>query len=231
MIKLVLALGMLASGVSHARDISPVPAQVVLLDGVVSNQAARQFGARVFKLAAEGKSTIDVVIDSPGGSVFAGNSIISTMEALKQRGITVRCYVPVLAASMAFQIFLHCSERYGLNNAHFLWHRSRVFGLFILTAPRVITLARELQDIDSLFEADQIANMSLSADLIRQHSEAETLHIGLNLEQLDPSFMDTRVVIPGLLELLPANKTSEAPVTILDKQDMYYLHEQFIISK
>lgn len=58
-----------------------------------------------------------MVLNSPGGSVLDGARIIAAME-----GRDIRCVVTDLAASMAFHIFQHCSQRYMTRNSFIMAH-------------------------------------------------------------------------------------------------------------
>jgi hypothetical protein len=98
----------------------------------------------LFALAAENNSPIDIVISSPGGSISHGLTFIKAMDDVKRKGVKIRCFVPTLAASMAFTIFTQCSERYALPFSRLLFHSPRVGGSghFQITAQG----ARELAD-------------------------------------------------------------------------------------
>jgi ATP-dependent protease ClpP protease subunit len=93
---------------------------------------------------------IDIVISSPGGSIAVGNLFIDAMEMAKSRGIVIRCFTGTMAASMAFSIFAHCSERYATPNALLLYHPARVMEAPPegLTAPQAEELYKQLKALD-----------------------------------------------------------------------------------
>jgi len=101
-------------------------------------------------LASASKDPIEVYIDSPGGSVYAGMVFIEAMEKVKEQGVVIKCYVPQFAASMAFTIFTQCSERYALPYAQLLFHAPRIGGMFLLTPPVAMYLASRLFELDSM---------------------------------------------------------------------------------
>lgn len=100
------------------------------------------------KLSKENKKDIYILINSPGGSVAAGNIFISAMTMAKARGVKVKCVVPVYAASMAFSIMLNCSENYALPNASLLFHPVRIGLMAYLTALDAFAIYKDLIKID-----------------------------------------------------------------------------------
>lgn len=99
---------------------------IFLKDGV--NQAmADKFVAKVDELVkADSKAAINVVIDSPGGSVDAGRKMIVKMKATDA---PFHCYVDGMAASMAAMIFEQCDKRYVQEYAVVMFHEMSFGGL------------------------------------------------------------------------------------------------------
>lgn len=182
-------------------------------------------------LSKSNTGILDLVIDSPGGSVTTGFHFVSEMEAAKGRGTTIRCFVPHLAASMAFQILLHCNERYVLDRSFLLWHRARIMmggmGGSPLTAPQMFVLGRSLQDDDDIIYrevSDTIVGMSQKE--LRYHFENETLHIGEKLASSSPTFT-SYPSIPGLLEALA---DGSLPRSIREDEPLFQFGEVIYIS-
>lgn len=100
-------------------------------------------------LSEQSDSPIDIVISSPGGSISHGLMLINAMKEVKAKGVVIRCYVPTLAASMAFVIFTQCDERYALPYATLLFHSPRVFGTFVITAQNSRQLAMGLTQLEN----------------------------------------------------------------------------------
>lgn len=156
-----------------------------------------------------GEEPIDLILDSPGGSVISGFAFINAMEAIKERGTPIRCFVKDMAASMAFGIFLHCSERHALSRSLLLWHRARVGGMGEpITAPLATQLAEALQSADDVILEETISVLSkdMSEGDIERHFEAQTLHIASNLGRLLPHVLQVHSTIPGLYEAFYAKK-------------------------
>lgn len=189
------------------------PENTIVIKGVIA-------GGNLDKLARtlmKAEDYVDIVIDSPGGSVETGSRFINYMEAARRRGVTLNCFVPNLAASMAFGILVHCDNRYALSEAFLLWHRARVMlggmGGSAMTAPQLMMVGRDLEALDDAILRETTAALGMDPELVKYHFESETLHLGSNLERLAPSFITVVPSIPGLLEALHNDKLphSEKP--------------------
>jgi ATP-dependent Clp protease protease subunit len=84
----------------------------VLLDGPVTDFSARGVAQELIEKANKGSTKLTLVIDSPGGSVFAGAELISTMKALQAKGVEIDTVCLNLCASMAAVIHQFGSTRY-----------------------------------------------------------------------------------------------------------------------
>jgi ATP-dependent protease ClpP protease subunit len=166
------------------------PKRLITLSGVVRDQMYA-LANRLVELAEENDKPIDIVISSPGGSVSHGLLLIEAMTAVKAKGVTVRCHVPTLAASMAFVIFTQCSERYALPYAQLLFHAPRISGTFVITPQASVRLAKGLLEIErTLFELigpvmginDQVSSSWFFENYIN-----ETLFTASELERDGPS--------------------------------------------
>jgi ATP-dependent protease ClpP protease subunit len=205
------AVLVLFTGSASAQP-APVKARTVVLNSVIARGNVFPLADAMDKLAAKSKEPIDFIVNSPGGDVITGFLFINRMEALRAKGVTIRCWIPEVAASMAFQILLHCDERYSLSKAFLLWHRVRVSlggGMFSsgyqMTAPLARAMATDLQSFDDIITEELNKTLDMPAADISFHFENETLHVGSNLERLAPNFIETYDTIPGLFKLLDAN--------------------------
>lgn len=149
----------------------------------------------ILKAAEEDDGPMYILINSPGGSVFVGYTIISAMERAKARGVRFVCGVTGMAASMAFQIFAHCDERYSLGYSMFLWHPVRIslgggFGAGIALTPQLAkSLYEDLAQVESIMRPFLIRTLQMDPALFDMHYLAETLHYAGPLVALSPDFM------------------------------------------
>lgn len=69
------------------------------------------------------KRDLEIVIDSYGGSVYSGLSLISKVESLKDAGYKIITTVNSVAMSMGFMFLLCGSERRALRHARIMCHQ------------------------------------------------------------------------------------------------------------
>lgn len=124
-------------------------------------------------------NSIYMLINSPGGSVSAGNLIISAMNIAKLRGVTFVCLSTKYAHSMAFILMLHCDKRYALEGTRFLIHGVRYY-----SAPFQITENTE-QTTKQAHEDLRRANIQF-LNMITKSS-------GISLDVLKPAFYGEKV--------------------------------------
>lgn len=180
-----------------------VLSRTILISGVVGGGMLR---ASSILLGMADKSSEDIVLilDSPGGSVDAGYWFVNHMQEVQARGIHISCVVGSEAASMAFQILLHCNSRFGLPTSMLLFHGARVQVMFGVLDQQVSEkLARDLASINNLVRGDVSKYLvgASSAD-IQMHFLAETFHTPAGMNLLSPGFIQVQENIPGLLPLL-----------------------------
>lgn len=215
--KLILVLVSLMS-VSAMADVEVSVDRAVVISGPImgslENTAKQMWD--MSKDKSRGHEPIDLILDSPGGSVVSGFAFINAMESIKAKGTPIRCFVKDMAASMAFSILLHCDERHALARSFLLWHRARVGGVGEpITAPLALKLAEDLQSADSLIHREVMSVLSrdMEPSEVTRHFEAQTLHIAANLGTLLPHVLHVHDSIPGLYEAFYAKKKD---VSILD---------------
>ena len=112
----------------------------IYLNGMISPELAIKFSYyvnniietnnRYDELGLKDKKfkTVTLLINSYGGSVEHGNSIIGNIKRLQKNKIKVIGIVESTAYSMAFDIFIHCDERIGYGLSQYLLHQT-AFGM------------------------------------------------------------------------------------------------------
>ena len=211
------------------KPVTLVPEKTIVLSGPIGEGTYLPMMNAMNEL---GKGDhIDMIISSPGGSVAVGSIIIDRMEQLKERGVVFRCVVRDLAASMAFQILLHCNERYAAPKAFLLWHPVRVFfqGVIFSTAAEVLMIQLKLADEEAVSDLKKYLQMGEKE--LMWHFHNETLHHASGLSKLSPSFFEK--VTNDIINLWPDKVAlNTAPLaTPLNYNQIVYIHERFLGGK
>lgn len=91
-----------------------------------------------------------MVIDSPGGLVFAGLNFVEAMRAAQSRGVVITCYIPRggMAASMGSYIFESCDRRVMHRQASILFHSVSIGSAPGGTVEDMERFARELRELN-----------------------------------------------------------------------------------
>jgi len=206
---LVASLLLVGPATSARAEVAVDSDHVLVISSLIAEGNLLPFGARLLQLASsekEGDSQVDLVIHSPGGEVETGFIFISMMDQARARGLHIRCFVPALAASMAFSILNHCDERYVLDHSFLLFHRARVLvgGMMgaPMTGPVARLLAEDLERLDSTIFEETASSLQISRQTVLHHFDAETLHSGSDLCKMAPKYCVSLPVIPGLFEAL-----------------------------
>lgn len=176
--------------------------------------------------------TVQMVFDSPGGSLHFGYLVVDRMESLRRQGVHFECFVRTLAASMAFQMFLHCDERYAAPHALVLWHPVRVFWQGPLTEKDARITARQIGEANKAVLADLREHLPMSKKDLLWHYENETLHHAASLDKLAPGFFrEVSNDIVNLYSTEPSTLPGEKVENSVGSRDILYIHESFIISE
>lgn len=139
--------------------------------------------------AETSKEPIDVLIASPGGVISYGLYFIQAMKVAQSHGVKVRCFVPQLAASMAYTIFTQCSERYALPYATLLFHSPRISGNFTITPSLAMGLAKGLTEIEAVLLKLIVPAMGITEESgawFTQNYMDETLFVANDLLEQSP---------------------------------------------
>lgn len=242
--KALLALVIL--GIYYTCSEQPVQAEpevivsktnVAIIDGPIYGGNVFAIGKEMVVRAQKGVEQFDLIINSPGGEVTTGFLFINLMEEAKRKGMTIRCFVPELAASMAFSILVHCNERYTLSKAFLLWHRARIMFLqVVVTGPALSVLGRDLEKVDETILEGIVDVLGVDRKTVEYHYEHETMHIGSNLAKMAPGFITSHVTIDGLYSAIINPTTMRLPKQLDEDEllmfwspdDIIYIHQKFL---
>lgn len=178
LMSLTLTIGaMLFAFASNAttKHVVPNGKRTFYVTGVVDGNVLTT-AHKIERLSLESQDPIHLVINSPGGMVFAGFQLTQSMDVARSRGTKIICSVGVLAASMAFQLLPHCDERYAMKNTLLLFHPARVYMRGGLTAEEAASIAESCKKIDQQ-GLDEVSEMlgGPKKSWLSRHHRAETL--------------------------------------------------------
>lgn len=202
------------------------PERTILMSGTINSKMYQPTIEMMGKLAGTGDS-IDIIISSPGGEVIAGSLLIDYMEQLKLGGTKFRCVVRDVAASMAFQILLHCNERYATPHAYLLWHPVRIFFQGPLTGEQASSLGVQLAIADEVAIHDLRAYLPMTEEDVLWHFQHETLHQAFTLMHAAPGFF--KGVTNDITNLRPEKPALDTSTfgSFFGSNQIIYIHERF----
>jgi ATP-dependent protease ClpP protease subunit len=135
---------------------SPAPTADVYADAIAVeigdiDRGSLAYPALVLKVAAATGRDVVMVIDSPGGSVYAGFDFVDSMRAAQAKGVTITCLIPRggMAASMAAYVLESCDRRYMHRQSMILFHSVSVSNPPGGTVDDVERFAREIRDVNT----------------------------------------------------------------------------------
>jgi ATP-dependent Clp protease protease subunit len=190
------AMFMSAMGPVDTRKRVKAKERVVKIEGAVQAPGILIKANQLYTLAEESKEPITIIINSPGGAVFAGLQFINAMELVKKRGVLLNCYVPGMAASMAFQILAHCDNRYALPYSLLLWHPVRIAGLMLLTPKRAENITESLKEIERIMLPKLLQELKISEKEFEFHYLKETMWTAIGLKRISPEFVTVVLDMP-----------------------------------
>jgi ATP-dependent protease ClpP protease subunit len=206
---LLITLALTLTGAANASEFTLGPNPIVIEGAIFGNILPK-----ANELLKVKSGIADVVINSPGGSVFAGWQFINAMKAVQSRGVKIRCTVTTMAASMAFQIFAACDERYAYKYSTLLWHPVRMGGNFILTPRQAVQITKQLVRIQRQLVSDLRETFSTEKDYFWKHYHAETLHLAVDVKANSASFLTIVTDVTGIeaLDNIKAVKTDSKSI-------------------
>lgn len=229
--RLVIAVMFLTLPTMALAQRAPVldPARTVVIQGAIGRGNVLQLIAPMLKMVSDNpRKPIDMIISSPGGEMLTGFMFLNGMEQVKAEGGRIRCYVPTMAASMAFQILLHCDERYTLDKSFLLWHGVRVSGLGVVTEETAADLTHDLHVDNETIVKELLGTLGkyMSEKDIMYHFHKETLHEGYNLARLAPGFIVSYPSIKGLMTAMMTAPVQAPQIKMQTEFDEIFIQTQ-----
>lgn len=217
-IRTIIALAVLATSTFAYSAETLDPNRTVYVKGPISSQTLAPVQRKMEELlASPDRTTVNILINSPGGEVLSGMSLVNKVLALKERGIDVDCYVLDMAASMAFQLFTQCTNRFALNNSYLLWHGVRTSYFGPITTDTARAMVSDLKRMDATVLGQLYSSLSLKPADVRKHFRHETLWTGAQLSEVDFQFVTVEGAYLKVTEVMAKEKmvTSEPPALFL----------------
>lgn len=198
---LPLACGL--SSAANAQSITAAPARTAYLIGEITGGGTIPLVMELMSLKASSKEPITLVVNSPGGSVTAGYFLINALNNVTSSGIQVNCVVSGMAASMAFNILMHCSHTYAFAYSLLLWHPPRAMVGSALTPDAALQLAIELHAAEQMINPAIISRLNLDRKFFYSHYHRETLWIAKDLvSQIKQNFLTLIDRVDGVESLV-----------------------------
>ena len=192
---LLLILGLLYTTIAPAKTITVDPMRTLYIKGVVDGEILKQ--AQTLEEMSRTKKPIYIIINSPGGSVYPGLQFLTAMQIAKYRGVTLNCIVPVMAASMGFQILVNCTNRYAFANSLLLWHPMKIQMRGGISGDRLLYESKEMTALEKPLLKQILRELRISARTFAYHYRHETLWTGRRLKKLSPGFLEVIHVVQG----------------------------------
>lgn len=183
---------------------------VRIIDNITSSVVGNQ-ARLIHQLGARSKQPIFILLNSPGGSVSAGSSVIDAIEAVQSKGVVVKCFSGSLAASMAFNIMAYCNERFALARTKLMFH------------PMSLSVqGAKVQHLHTILALMYAQERRLMAKLLVElggtdardfyaHYAAETLWDAAELDAKWPKFLTIVKDITGVRDVFSYKRTLNSP--------------------
>ena len=117
--------------------------RVVTLEGDITDEKGDEIVRQLLILASQSPAEITMLINSPGGSVSAGLSVIDTMRLI---GRDITCVCTGLAASMAAVIFSEGTKRLMFPHSRVMIHQAKVIGNISGNSETLSQIGKHLSD-------------------------------------------------------------------------------------
>jgi ATP-dependent protease ClpP protease subunit len=179
---IILVVMGLASTNTSASVLTVDPERLVEIIDVVDGSIIGE-AQKLDRLSRESKEPIYVLLNSPGGMTVPGFTFADALTAVRKRGVKVVCFSGVLAASMAFNLFAYCDERYALAHTKLLFHPVRLTARGGLTVAEMLLHAETMALFERRNQTELMKMMGVPADWFARHYHGETLWEAVDLAE------------------------------------------------
>ncbi len=153
--------------------------------GEIDNESAQAFLNEIDATAALPGEQL-ILVDSPGGSVSAGQAMIDAVEAQKAQGTKVACVVTGMAASMAFNLLTHCDTRIADTGAKLLFHKVALGQMpdIRLSAPNLRHVAELLDKFDAPYSKANMLALGMDESEYNFYADQENWWSAVMMKRL-----------------------------------------------
>jgi ATP-dependent protease ClpP protease subunit len=187
LIALIAAL-IFGGAVATASELNVDTGRLIRIEGVVDENILAKTG-ELNELVTASTAPVYILINSPGGEVLTGLQFVNAIKDAQARGVSVKCFVPNLAMSMAFVIFSECSERYAQRYSLLLFHPMRVTLRGNYRADDLTEFASGLNLIEAPLINTMVRRTGLKRDFFLRNYFAETVWTAETLKAYSPNFV------------------------------------------
>lgn len=165
-------------------------------------------------------STLDMYVNSPGGSVFATEAMVAMLERAKSRGITINAWIDGIAASCGSWIIMVADNIYVYEHSIMMIHSP----MTSTNMSNAKELAKEIEVLDKIQEDVIIplylkrAKEGVTADQLRDMMEAETWLSSEEISNLfDVQVIESeRKVVASMKDTNLFNQYRNTPKSVLE---------------
>lgn len=101
--------------------------RIIFINQPITMGLATEIQSCLLYLKSKSSDPIDIYINSPGGSVYAGLAIYDTIKHLQKQGVVINTYATGLVASMAAILLISGNTRFSLPNSTIMFHQISSF--------------------------------------------------------------------------------------------------------
>lgn len=221
MIKVLLSFMLLAfASTVTAKSVTFDAKRTVRIVGEIDGSSIDKYAEKILKLIGN-KKPIYLLINSPGGMVLPGTTVVDAIESAKASGSEVHCVAGSLAASMAFQMFTHCSHRYAFAHTKLLFHPMsiEIGGRVSELATLLTYLARVEKDMKKRL----LKELNIPADVFEAHYAAETMWEARHIKEMSPKFLTIVTEVKGIKKLFTLTTGRSRHKAPLRTKDIKYI--------